>query len=81
MGKHSLVKHANPGPERTKGDGSYEKIRRTAAMEEGSCDRNCHLGEKNIATAKLLLTREGCEGINFLTSPSPPPPSPASAKH
>lgn len=27
------MKHANPGPERTKGDGSYEKIRRTAAMQ------------------------------------------------
>lgn len=76
MGKHSLVKHADPEPEGTKGDGSYEKIGRTAAAEEGSCDRSCH-----IVPAKLLLTREGYRGINSLTSPSPPPPFPASAKH
>lgn len=81
MVKHSLVKHANPRFEGTKGGGCHEKLGRVVSAGEGSCDRSCHLVEKNIAIAKLLLIREGCGGVSSLTSSFSHSPSPASANH
>lgn len=57
-GEASLVKHATPGPERTKEGSSCKKVGRLAVRGEGPCDRNCHLRKnspgcvQNIATAK-----------------------------
>lgn len=39
-GEAFLVKHATPGPGRTKEGGSYEKWGRVAVRGEGPCDRN-----------------------------------------
>lgn len=52
MVKHSLVKHATPAPEWTKGGGSYEKVGRVAVRGGSPCDRSCHLGDESITTAK-----------------------------
>lgn len=57
MVKHFFVKHANSGPEGTKGGGGYEKMGRVATMGEGSCDGRCHPGGEEHSHAKLLLPR------------------------
>lgn len=68
-----------PAPEWTKGGGSYEKVGRVAVRGGSPCDRSCHLGDKNIVTAKHH--QGGMQGINSLTSPFSHPPSPTSANH
>lgn len=53
MVEHSWrSKLAAAGPERTKGSCSYGKMGRVAIRGWGPCNRNCHHGGKNVATAK-----------------------------
>ena len=85
-GEASLVKHATPGPERTKEGSSCKKVGRVAVRGEGPCDRNCHLGEQlpkelwpehSHSQASPVKDTVGVNALTFSFShPSSPPNQP-----